>query len=177
MKTKQLLNHASKYTLFAAAIMVIYLLLMWIVNANILKLNLISFLIQAFAIIFFSLKAIEVARVEYGDGYISYFNAFLLCFIISFFSLLIFLLVKLLIFYVIDPGYLNNLVNSLIVELEMQKDMIPESFQSFATSENIALTYSFKYQLATAFNYLIESAILGLIIAGFARKPSINENF
>ena len=30
MKTKELLNHASKYTLFAAAIMVVYLLIMWI---------------------------------------------------------------------------------------------------------------------------------------------------
>jgi hypothetical protein len=177
MKTKELLNHASKYTLFAAAIMVVYLLLMWIFGGNILMLNTITFIIQAFAIIFFSIKAINIARVELGEGHISYLNAFLLSFIISFFSLLIFLLVKLLIFYVLDPNYLNNMLNTLIINLEMQKEMMPEQFQSFITPETFSQAFSFKYQLSTAFTYLIESAILSLILAGIIKKhPSINEN-
>jgi len=177
MKTKELLNHASKYTLFAAAIMVVYLLLMWIFGGNILMLNTITFIIQAFAIIFFSIKAINKARVEFGEGHISYLNAFLLSFIISFFSLLIFLLVKLLIFYVLDPNYLNNMLNTLMINLEMQKEMMPEQFQSYITPETFSQAFSFKYQLSTAFTYLIESAILSLILAGIIKKhPSINEN-
>lgn len=177
MKTKELLNHASKYTLFAAAIMVVYLILMWIVGGNILMLNTLTFIIQAFAIIFFSIKAINIARKDFGEGYISYFNAFLLCFIISFFSLLIFLLVKLLIFFVLDPNYLNNMLTTMMINIEMQKEMIPEQFQSYMTSENFYQAFTFKYQLGTAFTYLIESAILALILAGIIKKsPSINEN-
>jgi hypothetical protein len=177
MKTKELLNHASKYTLFAAAIMVVYLLLMWIVGGNILTLNNITFIIQAFAIIFFSVKAINIARKDYGEGYISYFNAFFLCFIISFFSLLIFLLVKLLIFYVLDPNYLNNMLTTMVINLEMQKEMIPERWQSYMEPDNIYQAYTFKYQLGVALTYLIESAILALILAGIIKKsPSINEN-
>ena len=62
MKTKELLNHASKYTLFAAAIMVVYLLLMWIFGGNILMLNTITFIIQAFAI-YFLVSRLLIKRV------------------------------------------------------------------------------------------------------------------
>ena len=65
----------------------------------------------------------------------------------------------------------------MMINIEMQKEMIPEQFQSYMTSENFYQAFTFKYQLGTAFTYLIESAILALILAGIIKKsPSINEN-
>ena len=42
------------------------------------------------------------------------------------------------------------MLNTLIINLEMQKEMMPEQFQSFITPETFSQAFSFKYQLSTA---------------------------
>ena len=63
MKTKKLLNHASKYTLFAAAT-IVYLLLMWIFGEYF-NVKYYNIYYSSFCYYIFSIKAINKARVEF----------------------------------------------------------------------------------------------------------------
>lgn len=173
MNFKQTLPTATKYGTYGGGIIAAYFLLLYLFNQNYTKFALITFVIEATVVVIFSLQAVKKIRDEKFNGTITYFNTFFTQFMVIFLSLAIYLAVRLLICFFIDPQYFESIKIFTLEQFMKTRDMMPDWAND---PEKVKQGFTFVAQMSYILVFLVKSLILGSLLALITRKkPKIPE--
>ncbi|MBN2728207.1 MAG: DUF4199 domain-containing protein [Bacteroidales bacterium] len=170
MKDNPLFKSLIKNGLYAGAILAAYFILLYLVNLNFLQYNLITFLVMAVALFIFSFMSISEARKNMPDNRIKFLHAWIAAAFVFFIGLYVFGIAKLLIFFVIDPSYLNGSIDELILKLKEYADQIPNPEEAAEGMNKMKDPMVFVQQILIY--YTAKSIILGALVALVAKKKN-----
>lgn len=167
MNIRQTLPTATKYGTYGGGIIAAYFLLLYLLNQNYTLFALITFLIEATVVILFSFFAVKKIRDEKFGGTISYIDTFFAQFLVIFLSLSIYLAVRLLICFFIDPQYFESIKIFTLEQFMKNREMMPDWAND---PEKVKQGFAFTAQLSYILIFFIKSLVLGSLLALIARK-------
>lgn len=161
-----------KNALYAGAILGGFIILLYVLNANIFSpfLSIFSFVLQLAVIFVFSYMAISAVRNESEDKSLSFVNALIISLLVVFSALLIQYIVNTLIMYFVDPEFAISKYKQLMAEVAEQTQNNPEAMaqmrEGLKSMENFTITTLIQGLIFI----VIETLIVSVIVALTAKK-------
>ncbi len=170
MKDHPVFKSLIKNGLYAGAILAAYFVLLYLINLNFLKYNLITFLVEGIVLFIFAFLSISEARKKLPDNRIKFLPAWLAAGAVFFMGLWIFGIAKLLVFFVIDPEYLSRTIDEIVLQIMEVADQVPNVEESIEGLEKLKDPMTWIQQILVY--YTLKSAALGAFIAAVAKKKN-----
>lgn len=168
MKENPIFQSIVKNGLYAGAILAAYFILIYLINLNFMEYNFITFLVEAIVLLIFAFLSINESRKKLPDNKIKYLAAFIAATSVMFIGLVIFGISKLLIFFLIDPSYLDDSINEMIMRIKEYADRIPNPEEAVEGLEELKKPRTILIQIFVL--HSIKSIVIGSLIALVAKK-------
>ena len=168
MKENPIFQSIIKNGLYAGAILAAYFIILYLFNLNFIVYNFITFLVEAIVLLIFAFLSISESRKKMPDNKIKYLPALIAATSVMFMGLIIFGISKLLIFFVIDPEYLQNSINEMILKIKENADVIPNAEEAIDGLNEFSKPSTLLVQISVF--HSIKSIVIGALIALVAKK-------
>jgi hypothetical protein len=162
------LKITSKYIVWSSVGVLLPIILVYLFNGNIFKFQFLFFLVQLSVLGYFSFRVIYEVRMSYENKTISFLHAWVYVFLLLVITLLVFLFVKLIVLFLIDPSYLHGCVEQIKLDIATLAEKNPE-LEKFDLKKFDELK-EFKSYVHFFWYYPLKSLVLSALIALVARK-------